>query len=287
MDFYKKQEGGLRIKSQFNQKSEGDRPLISIITPVLNMEDTIERTIQGVLSQTYDNIEYIIIDAQSTDKTLEIIKKYDDRISYWISELDDGISDAFNKGISLARGELVGIINGDDAYELYTVQKVVDVYNKDKSLGVIHGEMRLFQNNKPLFVLPCPLNLGKIWVRMIFNHPTCFVARRCYEQLGGFDTGFKISMDYELMVRFYINKVKFYYINEVLTNMSLDGASYRYELQGMKESIKIHQRYGYSKYFVQFWICLSMSYLKRLVRTRLGWNNSFFSLIRKIFRKSY
>src|SRR5690349_11081866 len=112
------------------------QPLVSIITIVYNGEKHLEQTIQSVLSQTYSNIEYIIIDGGSVDNSISIIKKYNNRLAYWISEKDSGISDAFNKGIAKARGEIIGLINADDWYETDAVEKVVALIgNHDVAYG--------------------------------------------------------------------------------------------------------------------------------------------------------
>ena len=104
--------------------------LVSIITVVRNARKTIEQTINSVLSQTYKNIEYIIIDGASTDGTQEVIKKYENQLTYSVSEVDQGLYDAMNKGIQHARGDIIGIINSDDWYECNAIQKVVDVFEK-------------------------------------------------------------------------------------------------------------------------------------------------------------
>jgi glycosyltransferase involved in cell wall biosynthesis len=119
---------------QMHKLHERSEPLVSIITVVFNGERYLEETIKSVINQTYKNIEYIIIDGGSTDNTLNIIKKYEDKIDYWISEKDKGIYDAINKGIKLSRGELIGIINADDYYEIDVLEKVVSIYTKDSEV---------------------------------------------------------------------------------------------------------------------------------------------------------
>ena len=109
-------EGGLRIKLEFKQ-SLPNRPLITIITVVFNGEKYLQETINSIKNQTYNNYEFVVIDGGSTDKTMEIIKKNSNTIDYWVSEEDEGLYDAFNKGLSLARGDYIGIINSDDTYE--------------------------------------------------------------------------------------------------------------------------------------------------------------------------
>lgn len=261
-------EGSLRIKGVVNKKSESNRPLVSVITVVKNGERHLAQTIESVINQTYDNTEYIIIDGGSTDGTLSIIKGYEGRIDYWISEKDEGISDAFNKGINRSNGELIGILNSDDWYEEDTISKVVKVYLADRTIGVIHGDIRCYQDDKPLFVKFPHCNFQRIWRDMICNHPACFVARKIYEQFGPFDKSLKVAMDYELILRFYINKVEFYYINEVLTNIGYGGYSEKYTIKGHREVMQASSRYGYPMYKGIFW--LSIKVLKRLITVSLG-----------------
>lgn len=124
-------EGGLRTKGYF-KKSYKDKPLVSIITVVLNGEKYLEETILSVLNQTYDNVEYIIIDGGSTDGTLDIIKKYEHAIDYWVSERDRGIYDTMNKGITVASGEWIELLNAGDFYE----SGAIHFYERGGSTGV-------------------------------------------------------------------------------------------------------------------------------------------------------
>ena len=120
-------QGGKRLNDEFNINS---KPLFSIITVVYNNEKFLEETIQSVLNQKFQNFEYIIIDGGSSDKTLDIIKKYENEIDYWISEKDRGIYDAFNKGMSLAKGDFIGIINSDDTYMNNALEIIAKYVNK-------------------------------------------------------------------------------------------------------------------------------------------------------------
>ena len=142
----RKGEGGLRTKGYF-KKSFDDKPLISIITVVFNGEKYLEETIQSVINQTYSNVEYIIIDGGSSDGTLDIIKKYEERIDYWVSEKDRGIYDAMNKGIDVASGKWLNFMNGGD--EFYD-NKVIENIFKNCSYEdeyVIHGKVALIYKN--------------------------------------------------------------------------------------------------------------------------------------------
>ena len=133
-------EGGLRTQGHF-KKSYNDKPLVSIITVVFNSEKYLENTILSVISQAYDNVEYIIIDGGSTDGTIDIIKKYEDKLDYWISESDDGIYDAMNKGIDLVTGEWVNFVNSSDVLNgnAYTVILDCLVKNSNKCDVIAFG----------------------------------------------------------------------------------------------------------------------------------------------------
>ncbi len=198
---------------------------VSIITPCLNSSETIERTIKSVLQQTYSNIEYIIIDGKSTDNTINIIRQYlpkfEGRMRF-ISEKDSGIYNAMNKGIKLSTGQLIGIINSDDFYEKDTVEKVVLCSSREK-YQVIYGYCRIIDNNHITGIIKRNhKGLGKEMI----PHPTCFITKKTYKDFGLFLTLYKITGDYELMLRlFYSGKVKFIQVKEILANFTLGGIS--------------------------------------------------------------
>lgn len=200
-------------------------PKVTVITPCLNSESTIRQTIESVLYQTYKNIEYIIIDGKSTDKTLDIIREYiplfHGRLRY-ISEKDSGIYDAMNKGIRLAKGSLIGIINSDDFYNINAVDNIVSHMTDDK-YQVIYGYCKLINKNRITGVVKYRhenLRDGMI------PHPTCFVTRSTYQDFGMFLTGFSIVSDYEFMLRLYeTKKVVFTQVREVIANFRIGGTS--------------------------------------------------------------
>lgn len=198
-------------------------PKVSIITVVLNGEKTIEQTILSVINQTYKNIEYIVIDGKSTDGTLDIINKYSKEISLIISEPDNGLYDAMNKGILYSTGDIIGILNSDDWYEYETVEKVVKSMLLGKA-GVIYGDMKCHNEDETNFILK-PLDLEEIFIKMPIWHPTVFVRKEIYSQYGLFDKKYKLAADYDLIARFYINKVSFSYLPELLTNFRTTGVS--------------------------------------------------------------
>jgi glycosyltransferase involved in cell wall biosynthesis len=212
---------------------------VSIITPCLNSEKTIRQTIESVLNQSYYNIEYIIVDGGSKDKTLQIIEEYiplfKGRMRY-VSEKDKGIYYAMNKGIKLSHGGLIGIINSDDYYEPMAVEKVVSQYYKGKS-QVIYGYLRVLKNDKTLYIETASHNRNS-HISMI-PHPTCFVSRDVYSKYGLFNTHFKLASDYELLMRLYREDVQFIQIKDVLVNFRKGGASSNKKTQLETEKIRL------------------------------------------------
>ena len=185
---------------------------VSIITVSYNAVMTIEQTIQSVLKQSYHNIEYIVIDGQSTDGTQKIIEKYGNAIAYYVSEPDHGIYDAMNKGISHATGDVIGIINSDDWYESDAVEKVVDCFNRTDA-GVVFGEIWLIDHNEK------KINCTKH--SLLPPHPAMFVKRDIYQKYGVFDTDYKLAADYEMTLRFVIDGVLFEHIEDIISNFRI------------------------------------------------------------------
>lgn len=211
---------------------------ISIITPCLNSVKTIRQTIESVLYQTYPNIEYIIIDGGSKDGTLSVIEEYkplfQGRMKY-ISEKDRGIFDAMNKGIKMSSGCLIGILNSDDYYEYEAVEHCVKKYIAG-SEQVIYGYLRVLNKDRTIKI--CKDSHKGICQNMI-PHPSCFVSREVYRKHGLFLKFFKVTADYEFMLRVYKKHVEFIQIPEVLTNFRVGGASSNRRTQIEKETIRL------------------------------------------------
>lgn len=208
---------------------------VSIITPCYNSEKTIRRTIESVLNQTYPNIEYIIIDGKSTDSTVEIIREYEEhfqgRLKY-ISEKDTGMYNAMNKGIRMTTGDIIGIINSDDFYELDAVEKVVD-HVTDDLYQVIYGYCNYIKKSGNVRVIT---ENHKELDRKMIPHLTCFVTRKTYCKYGMFVEWMKIAADYELMLRFSKKEdVHFIQIQEILANFYEGGISTQHDV-GIKLS---------------------------------------------------
>jgi glycosyltransferase involved in cell wall biosynthesis len=237
-------EGGLRTKGYF-KKSFSSKPLVSVITVVFNHHEYLEQTIQSVLNQTYDNVEYIIIDGGSTDGTTDIIRKYEQAIDYWVSEPDSGIADAWNKGILASNGDIIGLINSDDWYELNAVADVVGLLMQNRAAGIIHGNRRQWNElgTKVLGISKPATQFEKVPpFRSPVNHPTCFVRRQIYQTYGLFNKSYRVAMDYEFILRLCRHKVYFLYLNTVITNMRTGGVSCG--LAGIREARDILIRNG-------------------------------------------
>lgn len=196
-------EGGLRTKG-INKINLADGPCLSVITVVFNGEKTLEDTIKSVLNQTYKNVEYIVVDGGSTDSTLEIIKKYDDQIAYWLSEKDSGLYDAMNKAIKLTKGDWVHILNADDYYVDNQVLEKASQCLLEPEKYFYYFTMKFQEVNGQINTQKYPvsfLNYLKLFYSAYIPHPTLFVARRQYDKLGLFDTNFKIAADHDLILR--------------------------------------------------------------------------------------
>jgi glycosyltransferase involved in cell wall biosynthesis len=226
-------EGGYRHNAIQKNAAEGG-VLVTVITVVYNGEKYLEHTIQSVLSQTYNNIEYIVVDGGSSDGTLDILRKYNNQIAYWKSEPDRGISDAFNKGIELATGEVIGILNADDWYEPDAVSRVVAHYKPD---SILHGIIQYWDEEGSKEAQARP-NLSILPREMSLNHPTVFISKSLYQKHGTFDLRYKLSMDYHLLLRLYKANVQFIYVDAVITNMRLGGASANIE-ECYREVLKV------------------------------------------------
>ena len=217
-------------------------PLVSVITVAYNSVSTIEQTIKSVINQTYKNIEYIIIDGGSTDGTQDIVEKYKNNISQFISGKDNGIYDAMNKGIGLANGEIIGIINSDDWYEADAVENVVNAFAINSEAGIVYGNVFYVEENKKQ-KLKVPDNLKTLWYQMAIPHSTIFIKNSVYKKFGLFDLEYKIAADYELIVRLYSKGVAFKYLNHVLANFRFGGISQRKILECKAETSKISYKY--------------------------------------------
>lgn len=220
-----------------------NNPLVSIITVVFNGKKHIEQTIKSVLEQTYTNIEYIIIDGVSSDGTLDIIKKYETKITKFISEKDTGIYNAMNKGLALAKGEIIGILNADDYYYEKTIELVVRAFIKSEA-EIIYGNLVKLRNfeDENYFKEITP-NIALIEQTMPIFHPATFVKKEVYEKIGDFNEKYKLSADYDFIYRAYNANLNFEYLPQPLTVFRIDGATSS-NCKSYKEGYEILFSYG-------------------------------------------
>lgn len=227
---------------------------LSIITPTFNSEKSVRRTIESVQNQKYTNYEHIIVDGLSNDSTVKIVKEYmkDDPHIRLISEKDHGIYDAMNKGIRLASGDLIGIINSDDYYEKDAFIKILKAYDERNKYQVIYGELRKILNDEE-YMIYC-YNY-KFINRNMITHPTCFVTKETYNKFGMFDESYRLAADYDFMIRLVLSgKVKFIQINDIIANYTMGGASGTQKSD--LEALNIRKKYGFISnfQFVLRWI---------------------------------
>jgi glycosyltransferase involved in cell wall biosynthesis len=227
--------------------------MISIITICKNSSVTIKKTIESVLSQVCAGIiEYIIVDGASTDSTMDIVRSYGDRISKCISEHDEGIADAFNKGISLADGEIIGMINSDDILLPGTLAEVARYFSEHPEVEVIHADLLLYDGDHFLKRLKPPRYWWIPWRMILFNHPTTFVRRHVHDRYGFFDTSYRYSMDFELFLRWLKAGVTIKYIPEVFVQMQAGGASGRHIYEGFSENVRALTVHGFNPLLTYF-----------------------------------
>jgi len=234
-------EGGLRLKEEHQFVKDESLPLVSIITAVRNGEKTLECTIKSVLDQSYDRIEYIIIDGASTDGTLDIIRKYDDHIAYWVSEPDKGIYDAMNKGITTAHGSLINLLNADDYLEPGALQGACDAYLKHGRPCIIYGDSYYIDD---AFSVKARFHTTlSYWIGMTVCHQGIFVHRDIYNTVGLYDTRYHLAADYEFFVRAMRQKVPFVKTNGILVSCRNAGATYSRSALSRSETNSINRYY--------------------------------------------
>lgn len=221
----------------------------TIITVCLNSEKTIRRTLDSVLRQTCRDYEYLVLDGGSRDRTVAILEEYVSRFAdkgvgfHWQSGRDDGIYDAMNKGITRARGTIIGIINSDDYYEEEALETVKYASQQAPEAAVYYGLLRVIFKGRELniqrFNYDAFLLDLETGIHTSGQHPSCFVRKSAYDRIGGFDTQFKIAADYDLLIRVAKERLAFFPIDAVLANFSRGGASDK-----MKDYSRFQQRYG-------------------------------------------
>jgi len=244
-----------------------NNPLISIITACFNSEKTIRDTIESVLNQTNTNIEYILVDGNSTDKTLDIIASYEvafreKKIKYkWISEKDNGIYDAINKGIFLARGKFIGIIGSDDWYEQNAIEVITQKY-KETSADYIHGNIKVYSPSK-VFLKERKAGTEKEMIkRMSFFHPSSFIKKNIIDDLKGYSLAYRICSDYDMILKIINKNYSICHINKVITNFSYGGISTSQAHEALKESHIIRVKNGYNAFSSKWFYYKALLFFK-------------------------
>jgi glycosyltransferase involved in cell wall biosynthesis len=194
---------------------------MSVVTVVYNGQENLEQTINSVLDQTYDNIEYIIIDGGSKDGTIDIIKRYEDKIDYWVSEPDGGIYSAMNKGTSLCSGDYVSFLPADDWYNKNTIELVVNSI-QNSNADYLFGNVNMYEQNAILYVSKGILDQYKFDIP--FNHQSLFVKTK-YLLMYPFDLKYKVIADYDFIVKLIRKQLSYIYIDETIANFRLGGIS--------------------------------------------------------------
>lgn len=218
---------------------ENNNPFFTVITVVRNGDKTLQQCIDSIKSQSFRDLEYLIIDGGSTDNTLKIIESNSEIIDYCISEPDNGIYSAMNKALQISRGKFIGILNSDDFYQPDTLNKVREIILKNPETSIIYGALRYLSNMR----LEHFIHFQELDKKMIF-HPTCFVSRECYRRVGNFNTRYRIAADYEFMMRCRNLNAKFTGTLEVLANFSEGGVSSRHKLRSIFETAVIRVKYS-------------------------------------------
>jgi len=209
-----------------HETSNKKKPLISIITVVYNGEQYLQQTIDSVINQSYENIEYIIIDGGSTDTTLAIIEQNSAYITQWVSEPDKGLYDAMNKGIRMANGELIGMINSDDWYELNAVECVVEAFEKYPQKTIFHAHrFDISDDNSKTLRKFHPSSFKFKYYGMTYNHPSMFISSIEYNE-HKYNINLRSLSDYEFtLTAFLKNPNRFCFVNHTIVNYRLDGIS--------------------------------------------------------------
>ena len=221
---------------------------VSIITVVWNNKETIKDSINSVLNQTYADIEYIVVDGSSSDGTIEIVQGYGDKITHFISEPDEGLYDALNKGIKLASGEVIGILHSDDLFSDGLV--VSDMVNRmtDTGAELCFSDLIIVDRSRKKILRYYMAHYYKQWLFRIGwlpPHPTCFMKKSLFQEFGLYSTKYKGAGDFDFLVRiFYGRDIKWAYLNRITVKMQYGGISnsgWRSKIRNSQEISKILQ----------------------------------------------
>lgn len=223
--------------------------LVTVVTVALNAEQSLARTIESVVAQTHQPFEYIVVDGGSRDGTLQVLRAHEEDVDLWISEADCGISDAFNKGIALARGEFIALVNSDDWIEPDHLGRAVEHLGRsgaDFVFGdlIVHdaaGKVLYAMKGEPGYCRRIRYAMPDV------HHPSVVCRRQVYERHGLYDTGLRVAMDYEWLLRGFLGGVRGVYVPGLTSHMSGAGISNRSARRGLEEVRDVSIRYGYPR----------------------------------------
>jgi glycosyltransferase involved in cell wall biosynthesis len=228
--------------------------LVSIVTPSYNQSRFIEATIQSVLFQDYPQIEYLVVDGASTDGTADIIRKYEDRLAWWVSEKDRGQTDAINKGFARAKGEVLAWLNSDDTYEPGAIDAAVNYLQKHLEVGMIYGDCNYINENGEVIGQFQSRQTSYRRIRRGYNHipqQTMFFRAELWKQVGPLDPSFHYAMDYDLWTRI-AARTEIKYVPQIWANFRLhtSGKTIMADDRFWPEMLRIHYRDGGSFFSV-------------------------------------
>ena len=241
-----KTRGGLRTRGIYKHSSN-IKPLISVITVVLNGEKYLEEAILSIIKQTYNNIEFIIIDGGSTDRSLDIIQKYENNIDLWISEKDSGLYNAMNKGIALSSGDFVGFVGSDDYLYLNTLEKLAKAAQKetiDYTVGPVDIIRENGQPKEKILVLPNFLMQNRFIFDMATHHLSFYVSRKIIKKIENFDENFNIRSDYDMTISVISKSKKKFNFTDSVGSFREGGVSGSYS--SYFENFSILRKHGIS-----------------------------------------
>ena len=249
------------------------KPLLSVITVVFNNANYISEAIDSVLNTNRKDVQYIIIDGASTDGTVDIIKSYGDKISKFVSEPDEGLYDAMNKGVGLADGEYIAFINADDYYVDGELGKVIEELYEKKP-DVLYADLDYIDNERKVKRCWRPgrfraENLSDLWIP---PHPTTFMTRELFTSAGGFNLRFRLAADYDLMLRVLSTSKKVHYLDTVLVKMRLGGVSNISWSNIYKQNLEIARSYNsvFYRYPLLQFLLKVFNRLVQMIRAKIG-----------------
>jgi glycosyltransferase involved in cell wall biosynthesis len=237
-------------------------PKISLITICRNAENSIEFAIKSVVAQNYQNLQYIVIDGKSSDSTLSIVKKYTNHIDTIVSESDRGISDAFNKGLKLATGSVVAILNADDTLAPGSLDKVAQEH-LERPESIIYGDMIYRDPDTNLQSIVKP-QIEKMKYEMSLYHIAAFIPKSVYNLIGEYNLNYKLAMDYDFFIRCMKSNVEFYYTPFAYGTMNKGGVSFKYWSNALREQAEIQVQHNLNSSF-----SIKFRLIKRLIKDKI------------------